>query len=277
MSSWQKQIGGQFDDTHQLIMSVPKTASAEWEGAAAGAMHSDVTPMAQFVLDAKDVTHSVGQAAGDQASHFSDVKNKMPPPVTVITTDSCLSRGWAHMIGGQTDAEEQQALAASDKAAAVYSDQPRPVSHGPGGAVQPHDFRQNQPAPPVGHDTPPIETQPPTTIQHVPVSPPPTPGPPGSFPPVSEPVRPPGGRTQPIDPIGLYGLPGAGGGPHGCGSTRGKSRRFVVRVRRAWRCRHPWDQQRPRTRRECWSGRAGRGRTGWTDGGRCSWQARRSW
>ncbi len=262
VASWQSDIGGQFDETHSLITTGLNKASAVWEGDAADAMQADVAPMAQFVLDAKDVSHAVGQSTQDQASHFTDVKNKMPPPVDVTATDSWLSRGWAHLTGGQTDAEaqEQQALAASDHAAAVYSDyrnnsttattvtsyptvpqsngtdaappqqtggpvpyksdQPGPVSRGTSGAVQPHDFRQNQPVPPVGHDTPPVDTQPPTTIQHVPVSPPPTPGPPGGFPPVSEPVRPPGGGTPPIDPIGFYGPPGTGGSD-GYGGARG--------------------------------------------------------
>src|SRR5215471_11514451 len=94
VASWQSDIGGQFDETHSLITAGLKKASAVWEGASADAMHSDVAPMAQFVLDAKDVSHTVAQSTQDQASHFTDVKNKMPPPVDVTSTDSWLSRGW---------------------------------------------------------------------------------------------------------------------------------------------------------------------------------------
>lgn len=255
VASWQSDIGGQFDETHSLITAGLKKASAVWEGVAADAMQADVAPMAQFVLDAKDVSHAVGQSTQDQASHFTDVKNKMPPPVDVTATDSWLSRGWSHLTGGQTDAEaqEQQALAASDHAAALYSDyrnnsttattvtsyptvpksngidaapaqqsggpipykptQPGPVSHGTSGPMQPNDFRTQQPVAPVNHDAPPVDTQPPTTIQHVPVGGPPS-GPPGGMPPGGEPIRPPGGGTPPIDPIGFYGPP-SGGGPGG--------------------------------------------------------------
>lgn len=124
VAAWQSEIGGQFDEAHGLLTAGLKTASAEWEGAAADAMQGDVTPMAQFVLDAKEVSHSVGQATQTQADHFADVKAKMPPPVEVTSTDSWLSRGWSHLTGGQTDAEaqEQQAMEASDRAAGVYAD-----------------------------------------------------------------------------------------------------------------------------------------------------------
>jgi hypothetical protein len=262
VASWQSEIGGQFDEAHALITTGLKKASADWEGAAADAMHSDVAPMAQFVLDAKDVSHAVGQSTQQQADHFADVKNKMPPPVDVTATDSWLSRGWSHLTGGQTDAEaqEQQALAASDHAAAIYGDYrnnstsattvasyptvpqsngidaaPQQQSGGPlsykseqpdpvGGTPQPNEQRIQQPVAPVGHDTPPTETSSPTTIQHVPVSGPPSPGPPGGISPIGDPVRPPGGGTPPINPIGFYGPPGSsnpGGGPEGLGGTGG--------------------------------------------------------
>jgi uncharacterized protein YukE len=263
VAGWQSKIGSQFDDAHQLITSGLRTASAMWEGAAADAMQGDVAPMAQFVLDAKDVSHTIGQSTQSQADHFADVKNKMPPPVEITATDSWLSRGWSHLTGGQTDAEaqEQQALQASDAAASVYADygnnsttatttmsaypavpqsngidaapqqqpggpvpykaeQQGPAGRGTGNPVQQQDFRGQQPVPPVNHDAPPVDTSPPTTIQHVPVGGPPTPGPPGGFPPVADPVRPPGG-TPPINPIGFYGPPGPGGGPDGSGSTGG--------------------------------------------------------
>jgi PPE family len=124
VASWQTKIGGQFDEAHGLLTTGLKTASAEWEGAASDAMQGDVSPMAQFVLDAKEVSHSVGQTTQAQADHFADVKAKMPPPVEVTATDNWLSRGWSHLTGGQTDAEaqEQQAMEASDKAAGVYAD-----------------------------------------------------------------------------------------------------------------------------------------------------------
>jgi PPE family len=124
VASWQSNIGSEFDDAHQLITSGLKKAAAIWEGSAAESFHGDVTPMAQFVLDAKDVSHAVGQSTQDQASHFTDVRSKIPPPVKVDATDSMLSRGWAHLTGGKTDAEvqEQQAMDASDSAAGVYSD-----------------------------------------------------------------------------------------------------------------------------------------------------------
>ncbi|MFI9388565.1 WXG100 family type VII secretion target [Kutzneria sp. NPDC052558] len=263
VAGWQSKISSQFDDAHQLITSGLRTASATWEGSAADAMHGDVAPMAQFVLNAKDVSHTIGQSTQSQADHFADVKNKMPPPVEVTATDSWLSRGWSHLTGGQTDAEaqEQQALHASDAAAAVYADynnnsttatttmsaypavpqsngidaappqqpggpvpykveQPGPVGRGSSNPLQPQDFRGQQPIPPLGHDAPPVDTLPPTTIQHVPVGGPPTPGPPGGFLPVTDPVRPPVG-TPPINPIGFYGPPGGGGGPDGYGSTSG--------------------------------------------------------
>ena len=262
VASWQSEIGGQFDEAHSLITTGLKKASAVWDGAAADTMHSDVAPMAQFVLDAKDVSHAVGQSTQQQADQFADVKNKMPPPVDVTATDSWLSRGWSHLTDGQTDAEaqEQQALAASDHAAAIYADyrnnsttattvasyptvpqsnsidaapqqQPGgPVSYkseqpGPvGGTPQPNEHRIQQPVTPASHDTPPADTPPPTTIQHVPVGGPTPPGPPGGTSPIGDPVRPPGGGTPPIDPIGFYGPPGSrgpGDGPDSFGGTGG--------------------------------------------------------
>jgi hypothetical protein len=80
--------------------------------------------------------------------------------------------------------------------------QPGAVSHGTSSAMQPHDFRKQQPVPPGGHDAPPIDSQPPTAIQHAPVGGP-QPGPSGGMPPGREPIRPPDGGTPPIDPIGF--------------------------------------------------------------------------
>ncbi|GAA0621802.1 hypothetical protein GCM10010174_45770 [Kutzneria viridogrisea] len=124
VGNWQTDVGERFDHIHGLITAGLRKASAIWEGSAADSFHGDVTPMAQFVLDAKQVSHSVGQSTQDQANHFADVRHKMPPPVKVEATDTWLSRSWTHLGGGKTDAEQQEqaAMEASDKAAGIYAD-----------------------------------------------------------------------------------------------------------------------------------------------------------
>ena len=222
VASWQTKIGGQFDEAHGLLTTGLKTASAEWEGAASDAMQGDVSPMAQFVLDAKEVSHSVGQTTQAQADHFADVKAKMPPPVEVTATDNWLSRGWSHLTGGQTDAEaqEQQATEASDKAAGVYADYRNnansatvpqysvvPQSNGvdaapqqqPGGPVPYKGSDSYQPGPNSGPYSPHVVTPPGSSVQ-------PPAGPPGG-------QQPPGGGPTEIQHYPVGGPPT--GGPPG--------------------------------------------------------------
>ncbi|AHH98569.1 PPE domain-containing protein [Kutzneria albida] len=124
VGSWQDDISTKFDEIHGLITTGLSQAHAAWQSSAADAFHGDVTPMAQFVLDAKQIAHTVGKVHEDQVTHFTDVRDKMPAPVEVTASDDWLSRGLAHITGDKTDKEiqEQQAMDASDNAARIYSD-----------------------------------------------------------------------------------------------------------------------------------------------------------
>ncbi|MCP2259336.1 PPE family [Streptoalloteichus tenebrarius] len=118
VQTWQQGIGTQFDKVSHLIDGALRDTDAVWEGGAAEAMKSGVSPLAQFARDAKDVSTKVGEGAAELARSYDDIKAKMPAPVQVTTTDNALERGLSHLFGMKTDKERQEESArqAEDRA-----------------------------------------------------------------------------------------------------------------------------------------------------------------
>ncbi|MBB5153800.1 hypothetical protein BJ970_001334 [Saccharopolyspora phatthalungensis] len=108
VSAWKTNIGGQFDEVHSILDGANKKANLAWTGQAAEEHGTSLQPMAQFIDDAKTVSASVGDSAGQQVDNYFTVKNSMPPPVKVDATDNLLEKGGAWLIGGETDLQKQE-------------------------------------------------------------------------------------------------------------------------------------------------------------------------
>ncbi|SHH01238.1 PPE domain-containing protein [Streptoalloteichus hindustanus] len=122
-AAWRERVGARFNEVDQLITETMKKVSPIWQGQAAEAFTSGLSPMAQFVRDAKSVSESMAQVVSDQTNHFTAVRDSMPAPVKVTATDNVFSRGWNHLWGDKTDAEKQEEAAqqSSDAARALYT------------------------------------------------------------------------------------------------------------------------------------------------------------
>ncbi|MEV0703830.1 hypothetical protein AB0I53_38765 [Saccharopolyspora sp. NPDC050389] len=108
VTSWQKDIGGQFDEVSSILDAANKKANLAWTGQAAEAHGSSLQPMSQFIQDAKGVSDSVANSAEQQVQNFGNVKNSMPEPVKVDATDNMLEKGGAWLVGGETDLQKQE-------------------------------------------------------------------------------------------------------------------------------------------------------------------------
>ncbi|MCP2259562.1 PPE-repeat protein [Streptoalloteichus tenebrarius] len=121
-AAWRERVGTKFNEVDSLITETMRKVNPVWQGQAAEAFTSALSPMAQFVRDAKAVSESMAQAVSDQTNHFTAVRDSMPAPVKVTATDNVFSRGWNHLWGDKTDAEKQEEAAQqnSDAARALY-------------------------------------------------------------------------------------------------------------------------------------------------------------
>lgn len=98
-------------------------AGAVWEGDAADAMRSGVTPLAQWADDAHTASTASQSSTDIHVSAYSGAKNQMPEPVPVTSTANGdfggIPAGFTHLFGGQTDQDKQEAAAQDAKAEAV--------------------------------------------------------------------------------------------------------------------------------------------------------------
>ena len=98
-------------------------AGAVWEGGAADAMRSGVTPLAQWADDAHTASTASQSSTDLHVSAYSGAKNQMPEPVPVTSTANGdyggIPAGFTHLFGGQTDQDKQEAAAQDAKAEAV--------------------------------------------------------------------------------------------------------------------------------------------------------------
>jgi hypothetical protein len=98
-------------------------AGAEWEGGAADAMRSGVTPLSQWAVDAHDASTASAESTETHVLSYSAAKHNMPEPVKVTSTANSDGLGipamYTHLLGGQTDQDKQEAAAQEAKAEAV--------------------------------------------------------------------------------------------------------------------------------------------------------------
>ncbi|MER7078075.1 PPE domain-containing protein [Saccharopolyspora kobensis] len=115
VQGWKSGIGADFEEIARILDEANSKAGVAWTGQAAEEHGSSLKPMSQFVLDAKEVSTSVGDSAEQQVQNFGQVKNSMPEPVKVDATDNLLEKGGAWLVGGETDLQKQE-REASEKA-----------------------------------------------------------------------------------------------------------------------------------------------------------------
>jgi hypothetical protein len=115
VQSWKSNIADDFDAVAALLDEANAKAGVAWTGQAAEEHGKKLTPMTDYIRDAKDVSTSVGDSAEQQVQNFGQVKNSMPEPVQVTATDNMLEQGGAWLVGGETDLQQQERQA-TDKA-----------------------------------------------------------------------------------------------------------------------------------------------------------------
>ncbi|MEV6234162.1 hypothetical protein AB0L88_40490 [Saccharopolyspora shandongensis] len=108
VQGWKSGISSDFDEVSTLLDDANSKAGVAWSGQAAEEHGSSLKPMSQFILDAKEVSNSVGDSAEEQVQNFGRVKNSMPEPVKVDATDNLLEKGGAWLVGGETDLQKQE-------------------------------------------------------------------------------------------------------------------------------------------------------------------------
>lgn len=108
VQGWKSGIGSDFEEVARLLDDANSKAGVAWSGQAAEEHGSSLKPMSQFILDAKEVSNSVGDSAEQQVQNFSQVKNSMPEPTKVDATDNMLEKGGAWLVGGETDLQKQE-------------------------------------------------------------------------------------------------------------------------------------------------------------------------
>jgi len=98
-------------------------AGAVWEGDAANAMRSGITPLAQWADDAHTASTASQGSVDAHVNSYSAAKNKMPEPVPVTSTANSdlggIPAGFTHLFGGQTDQDKQEATEQEAKSEAV--------------------------------------------------------------------------------------------------------------------------------------------------------------
>jgi hypothetical protein len=98
-------------------------AGAVWEGGAADAMRSGVTPLAQWAVDARTASTASQSSTDSHVTSWAAAKNHMPEPVPVTSTANSefggIPAGFTHLFGGQTDQDKQEVAAQGAKAEAV--------------------------------------------------------------------------------------------------------------------------------------------------------------
>jgi hypothetical protein len=141
-------------------------AGAVWEGGAADAMRSGVTPLAQWADDAHTASTASQSSTDLHVSAYSSAKNRMPEPVPVTSTANGdyggIPAGFTHLFGGQTDQDKQEAAAQDAKAEAVrvmagYEGESGVAQSSVGQFVPPPSVTVNvAPAEPKGSDVIPV-------------------------------------------------------------------------------------------------------------------------
>ncbi|MEV0057859.1 hypothetical protein AB0H34_46145 [Saccharopolyspora shandongensis] len=130
---WKGEISDLFDRVASDLDTANTKAGLAWTGQAAEEHGNKLSPMTDYIRDAKDVSTSVGDAAEQQVQNFGKVKHSMPEPVKVDATDNLLEKGGAWLVGSETDLQKQERQATEKAQEAKqhydnYSDSTRNVS-----------------------------------------------------------------------------------------------------------------------------------------------------
>lgn len=108
---------------HERTEAALARAGAEWEGGAADAMRSGVTPLSRWAVDAQEASTASAESTDTHVLSYTAAKHRMPEPVQVTSTANSDGLGipamFTHLLGGQTDQDKQEAQAQEAKAEAV--------------------------------------------------------------------------------------------------------------------------------------------------------------
>ncbi|SDC50375.1 PPE domain-containing protein [Actinokineospora iranica] len=106
-------------DTEQALAA----AGVTWEGLAAEAMAAGTSPLAQWAGDSGEAGVATNTSVRDVGEAFAHTANHMPEPVPVTSTANSdfggIAAGFVHLLGGQTDQDQQERAAQEAKQRAV--------------------------------------------------------------------------------------------------------------------------------------------------------------
>ncbi|GGM83426.1 hypothetical protein GCM10012275_62560 [Longimycelium tulufanense] len=75
-----RSLGKEYDEVKQLVEDELRKAQGVWEGQAAEAMTSRVSPLAAWAEELKRVTEGIAGKVSEQGSAFTDTRHKVEPP-----------------------------------------------------------------------------------------------------------------------------------------------------------------------------------------------------
>ncbi|MFC4856699.1 PPE domain-containing protein [Actinophytocola glycyrrhizae] len=107
---------------HERTETALAKAGAVWDGGAADAMRSGVTPLAQWAADANTASSASQSSTELHIDAYSSAKNAMPEPVEVTSTANGgggIPTSFVDILAGQADQDRQEAAAQEAKAEAV--------------------------------------------------------------------------------------------------------------------------------------------------------------
>ncbi|RRO12775.1 PPE domain-containing protein [Saccharopolyspora rhizosphaerae] len=92
------------------LAAATAAARSGWRGEAADSAHAGVRPLGEWAVLAQQASEVMRERAEQQAEHISKARRDMPPPVQVTSEDPGTAvAALAHLFGGQTDYEVQEA------------------------------------------------------------------------------------------------------------------------------------------------------------------------
>ncbi|NUT51989.1 MAG: PPE domain-containing protein, partial [Saccharothrix sp.] len=108
MERWQGVSAALTEINAELHAGVLRSG-ATWEGAAADKARLGINPLAAWADDARSGAEVMRLSAELQADYIAKARADMPPPVPVTAEKpNLLITGLTHLIGGQTDYEQQE-------------------------------------------------------------------------------------------------------------------------------------------------------------------------
>jgi PPE family protein len=112
-----------MDDLQRRTADALVRAGVSWEGRASESARAGITPLGQWAGDAGTAGAATRGGTDSLVGFYSSARNAMPEPVAASSTANSdflgIPAGFTHLLGGQTDQDQQERAAQEAKLEAV--------------------------------------------------------------------------------------------------------------------------------------------------------------